>query len=107
VGKTEDIARALGDADLFIDASVRGQGVAEAAICQAVRLLFARGHHRIVVDLARDNIAARRVYARCGFRFVGILRHYERDAPGSGHGFHDGVLMELVRDDVPHLRDPG
>jgi aminoglycoside 6'-N-acetyltransferase len=33
-----------------------------------------------------------------GFGRVGILRQYERDP--DGRGWHDGLLMELLADDV-------
>jgi aminoglycoside 6'-N-acetyltransferase len=80
--------------DLFLDESVRGAGVASAAIEEAVSIAFSRGHHRVVIDPARDNVVARRAYARCGFRVVGVLKRYERGTDGT---FHDGVLMERLR----------
>jgi aminoglycoside 6'-N-acetyltransferase len=42
---------------------------------------------------ARDA-AAIRVYEKVGFRRVGVMRSYGRDADGGG--WHDGLLMELV-----------
>jgi aminoglycoside 6'-N-acetyltransferase len=79
--------------DLFVSSWVERLGVALAAIRLLSARLFAKGHHRLVIDPARDNIAARRTYARAGFRTVGRLRGYERGPNGS---FHDGVLMDLV-----------
>jgi aminoglycoside 6'-N-acetyltransferase len=35
-----------------------------------------------------------RAYEKAGFRRVGVMRGYERDADGAG--WHDGLLMELV-----------
>jgi aminoglycoside 6'-N-acetyltransferase len=39
------------------------------------------------------NVAAVRCYEKVGFRRVGVLRSYERDAGG---GWRDGLLMELL-----------
>ncbi|MGH3482353.1 MAG: GNAT family N-acetyltransferase, partial [Nocardioidaceae bacterium] len=52
---------------------------------------------RIVIDPAADNPAAIRCYEKVGFRPVGIMRRYERDADGS---WHDGVLMDLLADEL-------
>jgi aminoglycoside 6'-N-acetyltransferase len=82
--------------DLFVDPSVRGRGVGPEAIRQVVAMLFARGHHRITIDPAVANEAAIRAYEKAGFRRVGVMRAYERDAGGGG--WHDGLLMERVLD---------
>jgi aminoglycoside 6'-N-acetyltransferase len=82
--------------DLFLDPAVRGRGVGPEAVRRVVALLFARGHHRITIDPAVENAAAIRAYEKAGFRRVGVMRAYERDAGGAG--FHDGLLMELVAD---------
>ena len=44
-----------------------------------------------------DNAAAIRIYEKVGFRRVGVMRSYERDA--DGQGWHDGLLMELLADE--------
>jgi aminoglycoside 6'-N-acetyltransferase len=81
--------------DLFIDPGLHGRGVGEEAVSRVVRLLVdERGHHRITIDPAVDNIAAIRCYEKVGFRRVGVLRQAERDA--DGRGWHDVVLMELL-----------
>ena len=80
--------------DLFVDPAHRGRGVGPAAIRQVVALLRARGHHRVVIDPAAANAAAIRAYEKAGFRPVGVMRAYERDADGAG--WHDGLLMELL-----------
>ena len=64
----------------------------------AMRTLIAyltggRGHHRLTVDPAAANERAIHVYERLGFRRVGTMRAYERDADG---GWRDALLMELV-----------
>jgi aminoglycoside 6'-N-acetyltransferase len=81
--------------DLFLDPALHGRGVGTEAVRQAVRhLIDERGHHRIVIDPAAANAAAIRSYEKVGFKPVGIMRRYERDA--GGDSWHDGLLMELL-----------
>jgi aminoglycoside 6'-N-acetyltransferase len=85
--------------DLFVDPARHGQGVGSEAVRLVARLLFEeRGHHRITIDPAADNVAAIRAYEKAGFRRVGVTRESERDADGGG--WHDGLLMELLRSDT-------
>jgi aminoglycoside 6'-N-acetyltransferase len=81
--------------DVFLDPAFHGRGIGTEAVRRVVRLLVEeRGHHRITIDPAADNAAAIRSYEKVGFRPVGVMRRYERDA--GGEGWHDGLLMELV-----------
>jgi len=81
--------------DLFVDPAWHGQGVGTEAVRLVARhLIEERGHHRLTIDPAAGNAAASRAYEKVGFRRVGVMRAYERDADGAG--WHDGVLMELV-----------
>jgi aminoglycoside 6'-N-acetyltransferase len=81
--------------DVFLDPAFHGRGIGTEAVRRVVRLLVEeRGHHRITIDPAADNAAAIRSYEKVGFRPVGVMRRYERDADGDG--WHDGLLMELV-----------
>jgi aminoglycoside 6'-N-acetyltransferase len=83
--------------DLFLTGSEQGRGLGREAIGLVVAHLFGeRGHHRITIDPAAGNQRAIRCYSGVGFRPVGVMRQYERGADGS---FHDGLLMELLRDD--------
>jgi aminoglycoside 6'-N-acetyltransferase len=83
--------------DLFLDPALHGRGLGTEAVRHVVRhLIDDRGHHRITIDPAVANAAAIRAYEKAGFRRVGVMRRYERDA--GGDGWHDGVLMELVAD---------
>jgi aminoglycoside 6'-N-acetyltransferase len=82
--------------DLFLSAAYHGRGLGREAVELVVRHLFEdRRHHRITIDPAAANRAAIRCYEAVGFAAVGVMRRYERGADGS---FHDGLLMELVRD---------
>jgi aminoglycoside 6'-N-acetyltransferase len=81
--------------DLFVDPDLHGRGIGAEAVRRVVRLLIdERGHHRMTIDPATDNAAAIRAYEKVGFRPVGVMRAYERDA--DGQGWHDGLLMELL-----------
>jgi aminoglycoside 6'-N-acetyltransferase len=81
--------------DVFLDPAVHGRGHGAEAVRRVVGLLLGeRGHHRITIDPAVENLAAVRAYEHAGFRPVGVMRLSERDADGAG--WHDSLLMELV-----------
>ena len=81
--------------DLFLDPALHGHGYGAEAVGRVVALLIEeRGHHRITIDPATDNVAAIRAYEKVGFRRVGIMREHERDV--DGEGWHDSLLMELL-----------
>jgi aminoglycoside 6'-N-acetyltransferase len=81
--------------DLFLDPALHGRGIGTEVVRRVVReLIDERGHHRITIDPAADNVAAVRTYEKAGFRRVGVMRRYERDS--DGRGWHDGLLMELL-----------
>lgn len=80
--------------DLALRGDVQGRGLGPEAIRVVARWLFKRrGHHRLTIDPRADNANAIRAYAKAGFRPVGVMRAYERDADGR---WHDGLLMELL-----------
>lgn len=84
--------------DLFLDPALHGRGLGTEALRRVVRhLVEERGHHRVTIDPATANAAAIRSYEKAGFRRVGVMRRYERDA--GGEGWHDGLLMELLADE--------
>lgn len=84
--------------DIFLSSRYQGQGLGAEAVGLLARFLFAqRGHHRITIDPAAANQQAIRCYLKVGFRPVGVMRRYERGADGQ---FHDGLLMDLIRDDL-------
>jgi aminoglycoside 6'-N-acetyltransferase len=94
-GEADDPEYRSASVDLFLDPVVHGAGLGRE-IVTLVRdhLVHDRGHHRLTMDPAVDNAAGIRCYAACGFREVGVMRRYERDA--DGQGWHDSVLMEYV-----------
>ena len=84
--------------DMFVATAHQGRGLGPEALRLAARHLFAaRGHHRLVIDPRVDNGRAIRAYERVGFRPVGVMREYER---GSDGVWHDGLLMDLLRDEL-------
>ncbi|MGH8775576.1 MAG: GNAT family N-acetyltransferase [Jiangellaceae bacterium] len=86
--------------DLFLDPAVHGRGIGRDTVRTLARhLIEDRGHHRLVIDPAAANEVAIRCYSAVGFRPVGVMRQYERDAEGDG--WHDGLLMDLL---APELR---
>lgn len=90
--------------DIAVHPDWHGRGVGSDAIATlAKHLIQDRGHHRLTIDPAADNEVAIRVYRRLGFRPVGILHQYERGADGT---WHDGLLMELLADELPMLSAP-
>jgi aminoglycoside 6'-N-acetyltransferase len=85
--------------DIFLDPAVHGRGVGRDTVRTLARhLITARGHHRLTMDPAADNQPAIRCYASVGFRPVGVLRRYERDA--DGEAWHDGLLMDLLAEEL-------
>jgi RimJ/RimL family protein N-acetyltransferase len=85
--------------DIFVDPAVHGRGIGRDAVrTLALHLVRDRGHHRLVIDPAADNVAAIRCYTSVGFRPVGRMRRYERDVDGVD--WHDGLLMDLLADEL-------
>ena len=84
--------------DIYLGRRFQGQGAGTEAVGLLARFLFEqRGHHRITIDPAATNEPAIRCYVKVGFRPVGVLRKYERGGDGR---FHDGLLMDLLRDEL-------
>jgi aminoglycoside 6'-N-acetyltransferase len=84
--------------DIYVDPSDHGRGVCTDAVRTLARhLIDDHGHHRISIDPAADNAAAIRCYEKVGFRPVGIMRQYERDADGA---WHNSLLMDLLADEL-------
>ncbi|HEV2944382.1 MAG TPA: GNAT family protein [Solirubrobacteraceae bacterium] len=81
--------------DLFLDPPLHGRGYGSEAVRRVVGMLISeRGHHRITIDPAIENVGAIRAYEKAGFRRVGVMHQHERDVGGGG--WHDSLLMELV-----------
>jgi len=80
--------------DVFLDPAVHGRGLGrEAVAVLAAHLVDERGHRRLVIDPAVDNVRAVACYEAVGFRRVGVMRAYERWPDGLER---DGLLMDLL-----------
>jgi len=80
--------------DLAIRGDRQGQGFGPDAIrALSAHLFDERGHHRLTIDPAADNVRAISAYRKVGFRPVGVMRKYERGPNGE---WHDGLLMDLL-----------
>ena len=85
--------------DLFLAAHAQGRGLGTDAVKALARYLIReRGHHRLTIDPAADNLAAIRAYEKVGFRPVGRMREYWRSPDGT---WHDGLLMDLLARELP------
>lgn len=84
--------------DLALHSNWQGQGFGpEAILALAKHLVTERGHHRLTIDPAAHNVWAIKAYERVGFKPVGVMRQYERGPDGT---WHDGLLMELLAEDL-------
>lgn len=89
--------------DIFLAPEYQGQRLGPAALRLAAEWLFGqRGHHRLTIDPACENVRAIRAYAAVGFRPVGAMRCYERGADGR---WHHNLLMDLLREEL-RVGDP-
>jgi aminoglycoside 6'-N-acetyltransferase len=80
--------------DLFLDPELHGRGLGTEALRLLIEHLTAeRGHHRLTIDPAVDNVVAIRCYEKVGFRPVGVLHRYEHRGGGD---YRDALLMELL-----------
>jgi aminoglycoside 6'-N-acetyltransferase len=84
--------------DLFIAEGEQGQGTGVEVVRLLARwLIEVRGHHRLVIDPAADNVRAIRCYERAGFRPIGVARQRERTQDGT---WRDSLLMDLLAEEL-------
>lgn len=84
--------------DIFLGTPYHGRGLGTDAVRTMARhLVRDLGHHRVVIDPAADNPRAIRCYEKVGFKRVGVMREYGRDADGV---WRDGVLLDLLASEV-------
>jgi RimJ/RimL family protein N-acetyltransferase len=81
---------------LMLDPTVRGRGLATAAVRElASRLFEQRGLHRLEAEVYGFNTAAQRVFERAGFAREGVRRRaYDRAGD-----WQDGVCFGLLDDE--------
>ena len=80
--------------DLFLRTDAQGRGLGpDAILTLAAHLIDDRGHHRLTIDPAADNVRAIAAYATIGFRPIGVMRQYQRMTDGH---WVDALLMDLL-----------
>lgn len=80
--------------DLFLAPEHQGRGLGVDTVrTLADHLVHDRGHHRVTIDPAAENVAAVRAYAKAGFEAIGTMRRAWRDPEGH---WRDVLLMERV-----------
>src|SRR5688572_17762502 len=83
-----------GWSDIFVGTAFHRRGVGTDAVKTVARhLVEERGHHRLTIDPAVDNVAAVRAYEKAGFQRVGVMRLAERSPEGR---WRDALFMEQV-----------
>jgi aminoglycoside 6'-N-acetyltransferase len=101
----EDPMYRHGGLDIFVAPAHQGRGIGREALSLVARwLIEERGHHRLIIDPAAGNTRAIATYAALGFRPVGVMRRYERGPDGS---WHDGLLMDLLADELTPFDERG
>ena len=84
--------------DIFISSRFQGRGIGTDAVRTMARYLVeVRGHHRLTIDPAAANARAIHAYEKVGFRPVGVMRRHERGKDGA---YHDGLLMDLLAEEL-------
>jgi aminoglycoside 6'-N-acetyltransferase len=84
--------------DIFIDPAWHGKGLGTDAVRTLARhLVHDKGHHRLSIDPAADNLKAIRAFQSVGFKPVGVMRQYQRDTDGD---WKDALLMDLLKKDL-------
>lgn len=88
-----------------VDPPVRRQGIATRLLVELLREARARGAVSATLEVRTDNVAAQRLYARLGFRPVGIRPRYYAGATDAlimwAHDVDGADFGRLLRD-----RDP-
>ncbi|MBX3071992.1 MAG: N-acetyltransferase [Thermomicrobiales bacterium] len=89
--------RFVADFSVYVGRSARGAGVGSALIGELIEAARGAGYHKLVLAAFPFNEAGMRLYARHGFRVVGIYREQ-----GVLEGrWVDTIVMELLLDTDP------
>jgi phosphinothricin acetyltransferase len=77
----------VADLSVYVARDARGSGVGSALLARLEPAGSARGFHKIVLFTFASNAAGRRLYAKRGFREVGVFRE---------HGRLDGRFVDIL-----------
>ena len=87
--------------DITLGDRFQDRGLGTQTLRRLIRYLIdERRHHRVTIDPSVHNPRAIHVYEKVGFKPVGVMRKYERDANGQ---WSDGLLMDLLAEE---FREP-
>jgi phosphinothricin acetyltransferase len=75
------------DFSLYVERAARGSGVGRRLLETLIARARALGYHKLVLAAFPDNAAGCALYARCGFRTVGIYRE---------QGVLDGAWVDVI-----------
>jgi ribosomal-protein-alanine N-acetyltransferase len=78
--------------NIAIDLPWQGRGLGRQLLEHALAGLTAEGMRRVFLEVRENNLAARALYTRCGFRDCGLRKNYYPAAGGREHA----VLMEAA-----------
>jgi L-amino acid N-acyltransferase YncA len=77
----------VGDFSLYVERAARGTGIGGRLLEALIGTARGLGYHKLVLAAFPYNEAGCALYARCGFRTVGIYRE---------HGMLDGVWVDVI-----------
>jgi len=64
---------------MWVHPMIRGSGAADALVAEVIAWARTEGAHRVRLQVVQENLRARRVYERHGFRVTGRTRVRTRD----------------------------
>ncbi|WP_019010670.1 arsinothricin resistance N-acetyltransferase ArsN1 family A [Deinococcus aquatilis] len=82
-----EVYAGIGDHGVYVARAARGQGHGEAVLTALMVAARLSGLHKLTSRILTENIASRRLHARCGFREVGVHQR---------HAQLDGVWRDVV-----------
>ena len=83
--------------NVAVDPERQREKIGTRLLHDLVLAAYDMGAEAVSLEVRVTNWGAQRLYARFGFRPVGIMRRYERGSDGS---WHDGLLMDLLAEEL-------
>ena len=77
--------------DIAISSKAQGQGLGRVLLEGLIEFAVAENAAEFFLEVRRSNLAATRLYRRCGFEQIGLRRSYYQASPGR----EDAVIMKL------------
>src|SRR5262249_2194029 len=92
--------RFVADLSVYVERGVRGRGLGRALLTRLIELGREHGYHKLVLSAFPTNASGMALYARLGFRTVGVYREQGR----VGGPWGDQMILEEVFADWRHAR---